>query len=141
MLSTFIHKIINNISMYNSVGTIKFVQKVFCPYFTVHLKRIPLNVMSQLVDITKSILPYSGKVWQEESLANLVNCQWFAKLKLSKIEVIIIILWLNLFVRQTFPRQTLKKSKFAKVYPPSNFPTICYTLEINTYKCWKLFCL
>ena len=35
--------------------------------------------------------------------------------KPSKLVVIIITLWLNLFIRQTFPRQTLKKSKFAKV--------------------------
>ena len=62
---------------------------------------------------------YSGKVWRGESL---VNCQRFAKLKPSKLVVTIITLWLNLFIRQTFPHQTLKKSKFAKVSPRQTFP-------------------
>ena len=60
-------------------------------------------------------IPYSRKVWQGESLANLVNHQQFTKLKPSKSVVIIITLWLNLLFHQTFPRQTLKKSKFAKL--------------------------
>ena len=34
-------------------------------------------------------IPYSGKVWQIESLANLVNHLQFAKLKPSKVVVTI----------------------------------------------------
>ena len=62
-------------------------------------------------------IPYSRKVWEAESLANLGNHQRFTKLKPSKSVVIIITLWLNLFICQTLPCQTLKKSKFAKVSP------------------------
>ena len=67
------------------------------------------------------LIPYSGKVWWVESLANVANHQRFAKLKPSKLVIIIITLWLNLFIRQTFPHQTLKKSKFTKVYPRQTF--------------------
>jgi len=47
-------------------------------------------------------VPYSGKVWQGESLANLVNHPWFAKLKPSKFLLTVITFWLNLFICQTF---------------------------------------
>ena len=68
------------------------------------------------IRIYGKLLPYSGKVWRGESLANLANCQRFANLKPSKLVVIIITLWLYLSICQTFPYQTLKKSKFTKVY-------------------------
>jgi len=44
-------------------------------------------------------IPYSRKVWLEESLA---NHERFAKLKSSKYLLTIITFWLNLFIRQTF---------------------------------------
>ena len=84
--------------------------------YIVGLQQMPFWVKHQLV------IPYSGKVWQGESLANLANRQRFAKLKPSKLVVIIITLWLDLFIRQTFLCQTLKRSKFDKVSPRQTFP-------------------
>ena len=76
-------------------------------------------------------IPYSGKVWRGESLANLANRQRFAKLKPSKLVVIIITLWPDLFIHQTFLRQTLKKSKFTKLFAAklSRYTVLpdCYT--------------
>ena len=59
-------------------------------------------------------IPYSGKVWQGESLANLANHLRFAKLKPSKLVVTIDNPLADLFIRQTFFHQTLEKSRFAK---------------------------
>jgi len=66
-------------------------------------------------------IPYSRKVWQEESLVNLANREQFAKLKPSKFLLIIITFWLNLFIRQTFFHLMLKTSKFAKLYAHQTF--------------------
>ena len=52
---------------------------------------------------------------------NLANHQRFTKLKPSKLVFIIITLWLNLFIRQTFPYQTLKKRKYTKVSSHQTF--------------------
>ena len=60
-------------------------------------------------------VPYSGKVWQGESLANLVNRRWFAKLKPYKLVVTIDNLLAELFIHQTFFRQMLRKDEFAKL--------------------------
>jgi len=71
------------------------------------------------------LLPYSRKVWQEESLANLANQKQFAKLKPSKFLLTIITFWLNLFIRQTF---------FTKCSKQANSPNFtstkvsCYTV-------------
>ena len=67
-------------------------------------------------------VPYSGKVWQGESLANLANRLRFAKLKPSKLVVTIDNPLADLFIRQTFFRQTLEKSRFAKHYARQTFP-------------------
>ena len=60
-----------------------------------------------LVSLLFVALPYSGKVWRGKSLVNLANHLGFAKLKPSKFLLIIITLWLNLSIRQTFPDQML----------------------------------
>ena len=89
---------------------------------------------------TKSI-SHSRKVWWGESLVNLATCQRFTKLKPSKLVVIIITLWLNPFICQTFPHQTLKKSKFAKVSRRQTFPlygTVNGRLLINVLDVFML---
>ena len=60
-------------------------------------------------------VPYSGKVWREENLANLANCSWFAKLKPSKLVLTINYLLVDLLIRQTFFHQMLEKSWFTKL--------------------------
>ena len=67
-------------------------------------------------------IPYSGKVWRGESLANLVNRRRFAKLKPSKLIPTIDNLLADLFIRQTFFRQTLKNNGFAKHSARQTFP-------------------
>ena len=67
-------------------------------------------------------IPYSGKVWRGESLANLANRLRFAKLKPSKLVVTIDNPLADLFIRQTFFRQTLEKSRFAKHSARQTFP-------------------
>ena len=69
-------------------------------------------------------------------MANLANCQQFAKLKPSKIVVIIITLWLYLFIHQT-SHQTLKKSKFAKVSPHQTFPLYRTIQNFGGRKFWR----
>ena len=64
-------------------------------------------------------IPYSGKVWRGESLANRLR---FAKLKPSKLVVTIDNPLADLFIRQTFFRQTLEKSRFAKHSARQTFP-------------------
>ena len=70
----------------------------------------------------RATLPYSGKVWRGESLANLANRRRFAKLKPSKLIPTIDNPLADLFIRQTFFRQTLKNSRFAKHYARQTFP-------------------
>ena len=65
--------------------------------------------------MSKVHTPYFGKDCQVESLANLVNCLRFAKLKPSQLVVTINNLLADLFIRQTFPRKMLEKSRFAKL--------------------------
>ena len=67
-------------------------------------------------------IPYSGKVWRGESLANLANRRRFAKLKPSKLISTIDNPLADPFIRQTFFRQTLKNSRFAKHYARQTFP-------------------
>ena len=67
-------------------------------------------------------LPYSGKVWRGESLANLANRRRFAKLKPSKLIPTIDNPLADPFIRQTFFRQTLKNSRFAKHSARQTFP-------------------
>ena len=69
-----------------------------------------------------STIPYSGKVWRGESLANLANRLQFAKLKPSKLVVTIDNPLADLLIRQTFFRQTLEKSRFAKHSARQTFP-------------------
>ena len=72
-------------------------------------------------------IPYSGKVWRAESLANHL---WFAKLKPSKLVLTIDNLLADLLIRQTCFRQMLEKSQFAKLSPHQTFPL--YGNEIRT---------
>ena len=69
-----------------------------------------------------SYIPYSGKVWRGESFANLTNRRRFAKLKPSKLIPTIDNPLADLFIRQTFFRQTLKNSGFAKHSARQTFP-------------------
>ena len=64
-------------------------------------------------------VPYSGKVWRGENLANHSR---FAELKPSKLVVTVDNLLADLFIRQTFFRQMFRKNKFAKVSPCQTFP-------------------
>ena len=58
-------------------------------------------------------VPYSKKVWRIESLVNLENRLQFAKLKLSKLHVHVVVTINNplgdLFIHQSFFHQTLEK--------------------------------
>ena len=63
------------------------------------------------------LLPYSGKVWRGKSLANLVNCLWFAKLKSSNLVltidnliVRIMVVWSCLAVMLLIVSETLPKT-------------------------------
>ena len=49
-----------------------------------------------------SDIPYSLKAWQVESLANMANRLQFAKLKPSKLVVLMNNLLVDLFINQTF---------------------------------------
>ena len=78
--------------------------------------------------------PYSGKVWWEESLANLANHLCFAELKSSNLVLTINNLLAYLLIRQTFFRQMLKKSQFAKLSVHYTFPlygTLCPTVWLD----------
>ena len=75
-------------------------------------------------------IPYSGKVWRGESLANLANRLRFAKLKPSKLVVTIDNPLADLLIRQTFFRQTLEKSRFAKHSARQTFPLYGITLKL-----------
>ena len=82
----------------------------------------------------KECIPYSGKVWRGESLANLANRLRFAKLKPSKLVVAIDNPLADLFIRQTFSAKRLK-SRFAKHSAHQTFPLygILYTNIINLH--------
>ena len=82
----------------------------------------------QFLKFSSFIILYSWKVWWGESLA---NHSWSIKLKPSKFLLTIITFWLNLFIRQTFFRQMLKKSKFAKLLPCQTFPLYSMHLIIK----------
>ena len=81
-------------------------------------------------------IPYSGKVWRGESLANRLR---FAKLKPSKLVVTINSPLADVFIRQTFFRQTLEKSRFAKhsarqIFPLyGNYQSVISNSEISCY--------
>ena len=88
-------------------------------YFT-SLRQSWGQMLSEEWEINR--LPYEGKLWWGEMLANLVNRPWFAKLKLV---LIINNLLPNLLICQTFFRQMLKTSQFAK-FSPTKLPSIQY---------------
>ena len=77
------------------------------------------------------VLPYSVKVWRGESLVNLANRPWFTKLKPSKLVLkvnnLLADLLADLLIYQTFFRQMLETSQFAKFYP-TKLSHIRYTL-------------
>ena len=75
-------------------------------------------------NVSRYTVPYSGKVWQVESLANLASHLRFAKFKLkpSKLVVTSNNPLADLFICQTFFYQMLEKSKFAKHSPYQTFP-------------------
>ena len=78
--------------------------------------------MLSFVCIYSSVeVPYTGNVWQEESLANLMNHQRFGKLKPSKLVATIDNLLTNPFIRQTF-FQNLYPSTFTNHYLHQTFP-------------------
>ena len=83
---------------------------------------------------------YSGRVWRGESLANLANRRWFAKLKPSKWVVTIDNLLAELFIRQTFFRQMLRKGEFAKVSPCQTFPLHGNSFIFIVVYCWPHYC-
>ena len=64
----------------------------------IYLGSLPSNPINKLE------IPYSGKVWRGESLANLANRRRFAKLKPSKLIPTIDNPLADLFIRQTFFR-------------------------------------
>ena len=66
----------------------------------------------------KNLILYSGKVWQGESLANLVNRPLFTKLKPSKLVLTIKNLLADLLIRQTFFCQMLKRVNSPN-FPPA----------------------
>ena len=84
--------------------------------------RIAKDAPAHSMELLKLYIPYSGKVWRGESLANLANRLRFAKLKPSKLVVTIDNPLADLFIRQTFFRQTLEKSRFAKHSARQTFP-------------------
>ena len=65
--------------------------------------------------------PYSRKVWRGESLENLANRPWFAKLKPSKLVLLINNLLADLLIHQTFFRQMLEES-IRQTFPRQTFP-------------------
>ena len=84
--------------------------------------RIGLDWCYSCYPATINLLLYSGKVWRGESLVNLENCPLFAKLKPSKLVLIINNLLADLLIRQTFFCQILENSQFAKLSPRQTFP-------------------
>ena len=64
-----------------------------------------------------STIPYSGKVWQGESLANLANHPQFAKLKPSPL-----VLTINNLLADLLFCQMLETSQITKLSPCQTFP-------------------
>ena len=60
------------------------------------------------------LLPYNGKVWLGESLANLANRPWSAKLNKYLQWLTVINLLADLLICQTFFCQILKNNQFVK---------------------------
>ena len=89
------------------------------------LKCPPMCITSQLAKLIIHQIPYSGKVWQGASLANLVNHPWFTKLKPSKLIITINNLLDDLLIHQTLFHQMLEKSQFTKLSPTK---LSCYTV-------------
>ena len=85
-----------------------------------------LDLLEQSVGVEYTV--YSEKAWQVESLANLVNCLRFAKLKPSKLVVTINNPLADLFICQTISRQMLEKSKFATNILPTKLS--CYMVAV-----------
>ena len=63
-----------------------------------------------------------GEILAGETLANLENRPWFAKLKPSKLVLIINSLLADLLICQTFFRQMLETSQSINVSPRQSFP-------------------
>ena len=62
-------------------------------------------------------IPYSGRDWQVESLANMANHLQFAKLKASKVVVTINNPLADLFIHQTFSAKCLKRVNSPNILP------------------------
>ena len=110
-----------------------FASKIILPTITVLCKiwydhHATANVLGklQLSSITTKLqtfgILYSKKVWLGESLVNLANCPWFAKLKPSKLVPTINNLLAGVLIHQTFFHQMLKKSQSAERYLHQTFP-------------------
>ena len=63
------------------------------------------------------VIPYSGKVWQVETLANLANYLQFTKLKPLKVAITINKPLADLFIRQTFSIKCLKRVNSPNILP------------------------
>ena len=67
-------------------------------------------------------IPYGGKLWRVETLADLVNDHKFAKVTSAKILCSILNNIINVQIRQSLFRQLCFCSKFAKVCTHQSFP-------------------
>ena len=85
--------------------------------------------------VKHEILDWVTTVWREtlagETLANLANGPWFAKLKPSKLVLIINNLLADLLIRQTFFCQMLETSQFVKLSPCQTFSVD----KITVFRC------
>ena len=72
-------------------------------------------------------IPYSGKVWRGETLANLANCPQFTKLKSSKLVLTINNLLADLLIRQTFFHQMLERVTLPN-FPPAKLSRYMVTI-------------
>ena len=81
-----------------------------------------------LISITKYRM--EGNFGEGETLANLANRPWFAKLKLTKLVLIINNLLTDLLIPQTLFCQMLEMSQLAK-FPPAK-------LSLHTVFCLKV---
>ena len=82
----------------------------------------PYGIYRVIVKTICTNIPYSGKVWLVESLANLANHLQFTKLKPSKLVATISNRLADLFICQTIFCQMLEKNKFTKHSPCQTFP-------------------
>ena len=80
-------------------------------------------------------LPYGGKLWRMETLADLANDHKFAKVSSAKILCSILNnIIINIQIRQSLFRQLYFYSKFAKVCTHQSFPlygTLFVSVEIT----------